>query len=117
MLNWNTPVAMRNNIELCTASDFCAINCHAFFDGNTLPEDSGQFVQNWVKQISEAAGGKITIVTESGWPHQGSYISESFPTWEQADPFTPEICFIIHVPGLKKQCLLKILRRRHEQRT
>ena len=56
-------VAMKNNIEICAASDFCAINCHAFFDGNTLPEDAGEFVQNWVKQISEAAGGKTTIVT------------------------------------------------------
>ena len=59
-LTINLLVAMKNNIELCTASDFCAINCHAFFDGNTLPEDAGQFVQNWVKQISEAAGGKST---------------------------------------------------------
>ena len=59
----NLLVAMKNNIEICAASDFCAINCHAFFDGNTLPEDAGEFVQNWVKQISEAAGGKTTIVT------------------------------------------------------
>ncbi|CAF9943142.1 MAG: hypothetical protein ALECFALPRED_010696 [Alectoria fallacina] len=78
----DTMMAMRNNIELCTASDFCAINCHAFFDGNTLPEDSGQFVQNWVKQISEAAGGKITIVTESGWPHQGDTNNKAIPSPE-----------------------------------
>lgn len=73
---------MKNNIELCTASDFCAINCHAFFDGNTLPEDAGQFVQNWVKQISEAAGGKTTIVTESGWPHQGDQNNKAIPSPE-----------------------------------
>ncbi|CAD6594249.1 MAG: hypothetical protein ASARMPREDX12_008500 [Alectoria sarmentosa] len=78
----DTMMAMRNNIELCTASDFCAINCHAFFDGNTLPEDSGQFVQNWVKQISEAAGGKTTIVTESGWPHQGDPNNKAIPSPE-----------------------------------
>lgn len=76
----DTMMAMKNNIELCTASDFCAINCHAFFDGNTLPEDSGQFVQNWVKQISEAAGGKTTIVTESGWPHQGDPNNKAIPS-------------------------------------
>ena len=35
ILTLNLPVAIKNNIELCTASDFCAINCHAFFDGNT----------------------------------------------------------------------------------
>ena len=63
---------MKNNIEICAASDFCAINCHAFFDGNTLPEDAGEFVQNWVKQISEAAGGKTTIVTGTCFPSSGS---------------------------------------------
>ena len=73
---------MKNNIELCTASDFCAINCHAFFDGNTLPEDAGQFVKSWVKQISEAAGGKTTIVTESGWPHQGDPNNKAIPSPE-----------------------------------
>lgn len=78
----DTMMAMKNNIELCTASDFCAINCHAFFDGNTLPEDAGQFVQNWVKQISEAAGGKTTIVTESGWPHQGDPNNKAIPSPE-----------------------------------
>ena len=65
-------VAMKNNIEICAASDFCAINCHAFFDGNTLPEDAGEFVQNWVKQISEAAGGKTTIVTGTCFPNSHS---------------------------------------------
>ncbi|KAL9136423.1 MAG: hypothetical protein Q9175_002382 [Cornicularia normoerica] len=78
----DTMMAMKNNIELCTASDFCAINCHAFFDGNILPEDAGQFVQNWVKQISEAAGGKTTIVTESGWPHQGDPNNKAIPSPE-----------------------------------
>ena len=64
-------IAMKNNIELCTASDFCAINCHAFFDANTLPSGAGAFVKNWAEQISQAAGGKTTVVTESGWPTQG----------------------------------------------
>lgn len=78
----DTMMAMKNNIELCTASDFCAINCHAFFDGNTLPEDAGQFVMNWVKQISEAAGGKTTMVSESGWPHQGDPNNKAIPSPE-----------------------------------
>lgn len=75
-------MAMKNNIELCTASDFCAINCHAFFDGNTLPEDAGQFVKDWVKQISEAAGGKTVVVSESGWPHQGNPNDKAIPSPE-----------------------------------
>ena len=78
----NLLVAMKDNIELCTASDFCAINCHAFFDGNTLPEESGTFVKKWQNLISEAAGGKTTIITESGWPHQGSPNNKAIPSPE-----------------------------------
>lgn len=73
---------MKDNIELCTASDFCAINCHAFFDGNTLPDEAGTWVKGWAKQISEAAGGKTTIITESGWPHQGSPNNKAIPSPE-----------------------------------
>ena len=67
----DTMVAMKNNPSLCTASDFCAINCHAFFDGGVLAEGAGDFVKNWAQQVSEAAGGKTVVVTESGWPTQG----------------------------------------------
>lgn len=48
----DTMVAMKNNPSLCTASDFCAINCHAFFDGNVLPDGAGDFVKNWAQQVS-----------------------------------------------------------------
>jgi len=78
----DTMMAMKNNIELCTASDFCAINCHAFFDGNTLPHGAGDFVKNWAQQISQAAGGKTTVITESGWPTQGSTNNKAVPSQE-----------------------------------
>jgi len=67
----DTMIAMKNNPTLCTASDFCAINCHAFFDGNVLAEGAGDFVKDWAQQVSKAAGGKPVVVTESGWPTQG----------------------------------------------
>ena len=67
----DTMIAMKNNPTLCTASDFCAINCHAFFDGNVLPEGAGDFVKKWAQQVSDAADGKTVIVSESGWPTQG----------------------------------------------
>jgi len=73
----DTMVAMRANIGLCTASDYCAINCHPFYDGNTLPQNAGPFVLNWVQQISALAGGKQTVVTESGWPTQGPSIGKA----------------------------------------
>jgi exo-beta-1,3-glucanase (GH17 family) len=68
----DTMVAMKANPELCAASDFCAINCHAFFDGNTLPSAAGAFVRGWAAQVAAAAGGgKTVVVTESGWPTRG----------------------------------------------
>ena len=73
----DTMVAMRSHIELCTASDYCAINCHAYYDGNVLPEDAGSFVLGFVQQISSMAGGKTTIVTESGWPTQAPSIGKA----------------------------------------
>ena len=76
----DTMIAMKNNIDLCTASDFCAINCHAFFDSNTPASGAGPFVKNWAEQISQLAGGKTTVVTESGWPTQGEANGAAVPS-------------------------------------
>lgn len=78
----DTMAAMKDNPALCTASDFCAINCHAFFDGNVLPDGAGAFVQKWAKDVSDAAGGKTVVVSESGWPTQGSNNNKAVPSKE-----------------------------------
>ena len=78
----DTMMAMKANPELCQASDFCAINCHAFFDGKTPAEKSGEFVLNWAKEVSEAAGGKTTVITETGWPSQGQTNGMAVPSLE-----------------------------------
>lgn len=78
----DTMMAMKANPELCAASDYCAINCHAFFDGNTPAEKAGEFVSNWVQEISKAAGGKTTVVTETGWPSQGQTNKLAVPSEE-----------------------------------
>lgn len=78
----DTMVAMQANPELCHASDFCAINCHAFFDGNVLPDGAGDFVQQWADLISSAANGKTVIVTETGWPSQGEANNKAIPSKE-----------------------------------
>ena len=76
----DTMVAMQSNPELCIASDFCAINCHAFFDSNTQASGAGAFVQGWMEKVSQAANGKLTIVTESGWPSQGNSNGAAVPS-------------------------------------
>ena len=75
----DTMMTMQDHIELCAASDFCAINCHAFFDGNVEAKDAGQFVAKWVQKISQLAGGKKTVVAESGWPSGGGQNKAAIP--------------------------------------
>lgn len=78
----DTMVAMKENPELCHASDFCAINCHAFFDGKVPAHEAGKFVLKWAEEVSQAAGGKTTVITETGWPSQGQTNGMAVPSLE-----------------------------------
>lgn len=78
----DTMVAMKANIELCHASDYCAINCHAFFDPHVSAEGAADFVLGWAQQISSLAGGKATVVTETGWPSSGASHDNAVPSKE-----------------------------------
>ncbi|KAK2768688.1 hypothetical protein FQN54_000544 [Arachnomyces sp. PD_36] len=73
--------ALIANPELCQASDYCAANCHPFFDPNTPASDAGSFVAEQVKLITDAAGGdKVTVITETGWPSEGSTNGLAIPS-------------------------------------
>jgi exo-beta-1,3-glucanase (GH17 family) len=65
--------------ELCHASDYCAANCHAFFDANQIPINAGEYTLNQANAISAAAGGKRTVITEAGWPHGGKSNGRAVP--------------------------------------
>ncbi|KAL8713936.1 MAG: hypothetical protein Q9220_002082 [cf. Caloplaca sp. 1 TL-2023] len=75
----DTMIAMANHPEICKASDFCAVNCHAFFDGKTPADKSGEFVKGWVDKISQATG-KTVVITETGWPTQGDTNGAAVPS-------------------------------------
>ncbi|KAJ6083966.1 Cell wall glucanase (Scw4) [Penicillium sp. IBT 16267x] len=68
--------------ELCLASDYCAANCHAFFDATQQPHNAGPYALEQMHAVSAAAGGKHTIITESGWPHAGEANGEAAPSPE-----------------------------------
>lgn len=68
--------------ELCKASDYCAANCHAFFDSKQQPHNAGPYVLEQAHSISAAAGGKRTVITESGWPHAGAANGAAIPSPE-----------------------------------
>ncbi|KAL2850963.1 glycoside hydrolase superfamily [Aspergillus pseudodeflectus] len=68
--------------ELCHVSDYCAANCHAFFDNNQTPENAGDYVRDIAHRLSSISGGKRTIITESGWPHAGQANGRAVPSLE-----------------------------------
>ncbi|KAJ5729950.1 uncharacterized protein N7483_004458 [Penicillium malachiteum] len=68
--------------ELCRVSDYCAANCHAFFDATQQPHDAGAYALEQMHSVSAAAGGKRTMITESGWPHAGQANGAAIPSPE-----------------------------------
>lgn len=70
------------NPSICSTSDFCAANTHAFFDPNTVAADAGKFVFNAYNNIVQAVGGKKVVITESGWPYKGSCNGQACPSVE-----------------------------------
>jgi exo-beta-1,3-glucanase (GH17 family) len=75
----DTFIALINHPELCQASDYAAANCHAFFAGVDA-STAGSYVAEQAAAVSKACGGKNTIITESGWPHQGSPNGQAVPS-------------------------------------
>ena len=80
----DTMVTMNSTISLCKASDFCAINCHPFFDTHTAANEAGDFVQMWVGSISKQSG-KTVVVTETGWPTGGDSHDLAVPSKENQE--------------------------------
>ena len=62
---------IESNSVICSTSDYCAANAHAYFDPNTAAENAGNFVMNAYNAVKSANSGKNVIITESGWPYQG----------------------------------------------
>ncbi|OQE96328.1 hypothetical protein PENNAL_c0001G02371 [Penicillium nalgiovense] len=71
--------------ELCHVSDYCAANCHAFFDATQRPEGAGAYALEQARSISARAGGKRTMITESGWPHAGDANGVAIPSAKNQD--------------------------------
>jgi len=69
----DTLTATRSNPILCNESDFCAVNCHAYFDSQTSAKNAGNFVTTQVATLKAvlANPSQEIVITESGWPSQG----------------------------------------------
>jgi exo-beta-1,3-glucanase (GH17 family) len=78
----DTLVATRNNPSLCDASDYCTVNCHPFFDGNTVAADSGSFLTTQIatlRAVLSNANQEI-VITETGWPWKGETNGVAVPS-------------------------------------
>ncbi|RAL09610.1 putative cell wall glucanase (Scw4), partial [Aspergillus homomorphus CBS 101889] len=68
--------------EICQVSDYCAVNCHAFFDDKVTPQEAGRYVRTQVDALREVHDAKKVVVTESGWPHAGMGNGVAVPSAE-----------------------------------
>ncbi|KAK3385093.1 cell wall glucanase [Podospora didyma] len=77
----DTFIAVLQNPVLCDASDYCAMNCHAFFDPNTSADEAGVFVSRQVQNVKEVLADRAmkVVVSESGWPWQGNSNGKAVP--------------------------------------
>ncbi|KAL9111534.1 MAG: hypothetical protein Q9227_004022 [Pyrenula ochraceoflavens] len=76
----DTQNAILSNPSICQASDFPAANIHAFFNANLGgPDQAGSWVLSQAKAVSDACGGRNTLVTESGWPTNGNCGNNNCP--------------------------------------
>lgn len=80
----DTLVAARANPSICDASDYCAVNCHPFFDGNYVAADSGKFLTEQIPTLSAVLSNKNQeiVITETGWPWKGETNGVAVPSLE-----------------------------------
>lgn len=78
----DTLVASRANPSLCDASDFCAVNCHPFFDSNVEAQNSGAFLESQIPTLQSklANPSQKIVITETGWPSQGETNGKAVPS-------------------------------------
>ncbi|MEM5565006.1 glycosyl hydrolase family 17 protein [Psychroserpens sp. AS72] len=69
--------------RITEACDVILANCYPFWEGCPL-EYSLLYMKEMFAQATTAANGKKVIITESGWPNQGTNFEGSFPSRENA---------------------------------
>lgn len=75
-------------------SDVCDVilcNCYPFWEGTSF-ENSLQHMRQMYHQAKEAGNGKKVIVTETGWPSEGSSLGEAVPSVENAKKYFINTC-------------------------
>lgn len=86
----NTPVGyvdayfqFKEHTDLVDACDIVLVNCYPFWEGCHIDQASGYLKQMYNITI-EAAKGKKVMITETGWPDQGTTNANAQPSEENA---------------------------------
>ncbi|TPX18132.1 uncharacterized protein E0L32_002641 [Thyridium curvatum] len=70
----DTFMAALSHPSLCDKSDYCALNMHPFFDGTITAAQAGDFITRQIANVRSKLTdqSKRIVITETGWPWQGS---------------------------------------------
>ena len=79
----DSPEAFLNNPELVENCDVILVTIYPFFS-NVKAEDAAQNLMDTYDQVYEVAAGRQVIISESGWPTDGSPEGTAVPGEENA---------------------------------
>ncbi|WP_420573708.1 MFS transporter [Kordia sp.] len=68
---------------LVDACDVILVNCYPFWEGSSI-EDASVYLRRMYAVTEKIAKGKKVIITETGWPDQGSNSNGAVPSSENA---------------------------------
>ncbi len=67
--------------RIAEASDVILANCYPFWEGCDM-DYSLLYIKDMYRRALKAANGKKVIVSETGWPSQGSNLEGAYPSYE-----------------------------------
>ncbi|KAF5876549.1 putative cell wall glucanase protein [Botrytis fragariae] len=70
----DTLAATKLYPSLCDNVDYCAVNCHPFFDTNTAADAAGTFLSSQISELRALLSNPDMdiVITETGWPSAGT---------------------------------------------
>ncbi|THV45306.1 hypothetical protein BGAL_0504g00010 [Botrytis galanthina] len=70
----DTLAATKLYPSLCDNVDYCAVNCHPFFDTNTAADAAGTFLSTQISELRALLSNPHMdiVITETGWPSAGT---------------------------------------------
>jgi exo-beta-1,3-glucanase (GH17 family) len=77
--------------KVTAACDVIFSNCYPFWEGCPL-DHAVAYMQNMVRRTQAAAAGKRVVVSETGWPDQGSAFHGAVPSKDAAMHYFQETC-------------------------